>query len=85
MAAAREQEPDNPLTLPCDNLITTTDEYVRTAQLAGHARPSVKGYDLFLAAISVAWIGGTGATDAESLDRLRGLIESGYRERVGEA
>lgn len=84
MAAAREQEPDNPLTLPCDYLIATTDEYVRAAQLTGHARPSVQGYDLFLAAVSVAWIKGTGATDEESLDRLRALIESGYRERDNE-
>jgi AcrR family transcriptional regulator len=81
MTAAREQEPDNPLTLPCDLLISTTDEYVRAAQRAGHARASVKGYDLFLAAVSVAWIKGTGATDEESLDRLRALIESGYREQ----
>ncbi|GAA3130135.1 TetR/AcrR family transcriptional regulator [Streptomyces rectiviolaceus] len=79
MAAAREREPGNPLTLPCDDLITTTDAYVRAAQRAGHARPSVKGYDLFLAAVSVAWIKGTGATDEEALDRLRALIESGYR------
>ncbi|MET7702792.1 TetR/AcrR family transcriptional regulator [Streptomyces sp. NPDC005485] len=81
MAAARAQEPDNPLTVPCDILITATDTYVRAAQLAGHVRASVKGYDLFLAAVSVAWIRGTGATDAESVDRLRALIASGYRER----
>ncbi|MER5211837.1 helix-turn-helix domain-containing protein [Streptomyces sp. NPDC002838] len=85
MAAVREQEPGNPLTLPCDTLIATTDEYVRAAQLAGHVRASVKGYDLFLAAISVAWIRGTGATDEESLGRLRALVESGYRERDDEA
>ncbi|MFF8452129.1 TetR/AcrR family transcriptional regulator [Streptomyces leeuwenhoekii] len=80
IAAAKAQEPDNPLTLPCDRLIATTDEYVRAAQRAGHARPSVTGYDLFLAASSVAWVMGTGATDDESLGRLRGLIESGYRQ-----
>ncbi|MFE2738252.1 TetR/AcrR family transcriptional regulator [Streptomyces sp. NPDC056721] len=85
MAAARAQEPDNPLTLPCDTLINTTDEYVQAAQRAGHVRPSVKGYDLFLAAVSVAWIKGTGATDEESLDRLRSLIASGYRQRDTEA
>ncbi|ONI91800.1 TetR family transcriptional regulator [Saccharothrix sp. ALI-22-I] len=85
LAAARAQEPDNPLTLPCDTLIATTDQYVRAAQLAGHVRLSVKSYDLFLAAISVAWISGTGATDEESLGRLRALVESGYRERDDEA
>ncbi|MCX4904770.1 TetR/AcrR family transcriptional regulator [Streptomyces sp. NBC_00878] len=85
MTAARAQKPDNPLTLPCDLLIGTTDEYVRAAQLAGHARASVTGYDLFLAAVSVAWIKGTDATDEASLDRLRALIESGYRERDNQA
>jgi AcrR family transcriptional regulator len=81
MAAARAQDPGNPLTVPCAALIATTDEYVRAAQLAGHVRPSVQGYDLFLAAVSVAWVKGTGATDDVSLDRLRALVESGYRER----
>ncbi|MEV0999907.1 helix-turn-helix domain-containing protein [Nonomuraea sp. NPDC050202] len=81
MVAARAQDPGNPLTVPCAALIATTDEYVRAAQLAGHVRPSVQGYDLFLAAVSVAWVKGTGATDDVSLDRLRALVESGYRER----
>jgi hypothetical protein len=43
MAAARAQEPDNPLTLPCDTLIAITDEYVRAAQLAGHVRQPPRG------------------------------------------
>ncbi|MFE4061590.1 TetR/AcrR family transcriptional regulator [Streptomyces sp. NPDC059096] len=83
MAAARAQEPGHPLTLPCETLISLTEEYVRAAQRAGHVRPSVLGYDLFLAACSVAWIKGTGYTGAEPLDRLRALIASGYRERDG--
>ncbi|MBS9376577.1 TetR/AcrR family transcriptional regulator [Rhodococcus sp. B50] len=81
MAAARAQEPDNPLTLPCDQLIAITDKYVRAAQRAGDTRASVKGYDLFLASSSVAWVRGTGTVDEASLDRLRALIESGYREQ----
>ncbi len=81
MVAAREQQPDNPLTVPCGEIIATTDEYVQAAQSAGSVRPSVQGYDLFLSAVSVAWTMGTGAADEESLDRLRGLIESGYREQ----
>ncbi|WP_328908007.1 TetR/AcrR family transcriptional regulator [Streptomyces sp. NBC_00234] len=84
MAAARAQDPDNPLTIPCDILITATDQYVRAAQRAGHVRASVEGYDLFLAACSVAWIKGTG-TEEKSLDRLRTLIASGYRERDTQA
>ncbi|MCX5398359.1 TetR/AcrR family transcriptional regulator [Streptomyces sp. NBC_00102] len=80
MAAAKAREPGNPLTLPCGILIDTTDEYVEAAQRAGRARPSVTGYDLFLAACSVAWLMGTGAADEEALGRLRDLIESGYRQ-----
>ncbi|MFJ8001307.1 TetR/AcrR family transcriptional regulator [Streptomyces sp. NPDC096310] len=80
MAAARAQEPDNPLTPPCSTLIAATDGYVRAAQVAGHVRRSVRSYDLFLAALSIAWIKGYGATDEESLDRLRAVMASGYRE-----
>ncbi|CAI7980966.1 TetR family transcriptional regulator [Frankia sp. Hr75.2] len=79
MAATRAQDPDNPLTVPCDELIATTDEYARAAQRTGYVRPSATGYDLFLAACSVAWIKGTGAT-GESVDRLRALVANGYRE-----
>ena len=84
MAAARAQEPDNPLTIPCEIFITVTDKYVAAAQLAGHVRASVRGYDLFLAACSIAWITGNGAEE-ESLDRLRTLIASGYRQRDTQA
>ncbi|MFI5966551.1 TetR/AcrR family transcriptional regulator [Streptomyces asoensis] len=80
MAAARAQDPDNPLTLPCDTVITATEQYVRAAQRAGCVRRSVKGYDLFLAVVSVAWLKGTGAAQEESLDRVRALIAVGYRE-----
>ncbi|MCQ9132167.1 TetR/AcrR family transcriptional regulator [Streptomyces hilarionis] len=85
MAAARAQDPDNPLTLPCDTVISATEQYVRAAQLAGCVRKSVKGYDLFLAAISVAWLKGAGAAEEESLDRVRALIAVGYREQHAEA
>ncbi|MFI0242298.1 TetR/AcrR family transcriptional regulator [Streptomyces sp. NPDC016845] len=80
MAAARAQKPDSPLTIPCDILIAATDRYVEAAQRAGHVRASVRGYDLFLAACSIAWIKGND-TEEESLDRLRSLIASGYLER----
>ncbi|MFI6315251.1 TetR/AcrR family transcriptional regulator [Nocardia fusca] len=80
MAAAQEQAPDNPLTIPCDIFIAATDNYVEAAQSTGQVRASVRGYDLFLAACSIAWIKGNGA-DEESLDRLRMLLASGYRQR----
>ncbi|GAA4898482.1 TetR/AcrR family transcriptional regulator [Streptomonospora salina] len=80
MAAARAQDADNPLTLPCHILIEATDQYVQAAQQAGHVRAGVTGYDLFLAAVSVAWTMSAADLDTESLSRLRALIESGYRE-----
>ncbi|MFD8104439.1 TetR/AcrR family transcriptional regulator [Nocardia fluminea] len=79
MAAARAQDPDNPLTIPCDIFIASTDKYVTAAQSGGHVRASVRGYDLFLAACSIAWIKGNGA-DEESLNRLRTLLANGYRQ-----
>ena len=80
MAAARAQDPGNPLTIPCEIFISATDKYVEAAQRAGHVRASVRGDELFLAACSIAWIKGNGAEE-ESLDRLRALLASGYRER----
>lgn len=79
MAAARAQEPDNPLTPPCSIPITTTDAYVLAAQAAGRVRLSVQSYHLFLAALPLAWIKGHGASDKEALERLRAVMADGYR------
>jgi AcrR family transcriptional regulator len=79
MVAAREREPGNPLTLPCEELIRTTEHYLTQAQRAGQVEDWVKGYDLFLAANSMAWIKSTGAGDETSLPGLRKMIENGYR------
>ena len=49
------------------------------AQRHGNVQSWVKGYDLFLAANSVAWIKGTGVDDESSLTALRRIIENGYR------
>jgi AcrR family transcriptional regulator len=85
MTATQAQDPDNPLTLPCDTVATATEEYVQAAQRTGYVRASVKGFDLFLAALSVAWLKGTGGVDEESLDRVRALIAAGYRGRDAQA
>jgi hypothetical protein len=47
MAAARAQDPGNPLTFPCGTVVTATEEYVQAAQRTGSVRESVKGHDLF--------------------------------------
>jgi hypothetical protein len=79
LAAAREREPGNPLTLPCEELIRSTEQYLAAAQRHGSVQPRVRGYDLFLAANSVAWIRSSGAVDDDSLTALRRVMESGYR------
>jgi AcrR family transcriptional regulator len=63
LVAARDREPDDPLTPSCDQLIRTTEGYLREAQRHGSADHWVRGYDLFLAVNSVAWIRGTGAVE----------------------
>lgn len=79
MAAARERDPENPLTVPCDRLIGTTDEYLRRAQAAGLARITLSGNNLFHAAVSIAWLKGTGALDGAALTAIRTIIETGYQ------
>jgi AcrR family transcriptional regulator len=79
VTAAQAQDPGNPLTIPCTEMIAVTEHFVRAAQAAGRARSSVQGVDLYLASCSVAWIRGNGAEE-ESLNRLRLLIAHGYRD-----
>lgn len=79
MAAAQARDPDNPLTLPCEEVIATIDIYLRAAQAAGVAQPWVGPRDLFLSAISLAWVRGTSAADEPALAALRRIDECGYR------
>jgi AcrR family transcriptional regulator len=79
MTAVQRPEPDNPLTIPCDDLVLATEHFVRAAQDAHRVRAAIRGSDLFLAACSLATIRSNGA-DADSLVRLRSLIASGYLE-----
>ncbi|WP_260326777.1 TetR/AcrR family transcriptional regulator [Streptomyces sp. TLI_185] len=84
MVAARAQDPDNPLTLPCETVITATEECVQAAQRTGCIRES-KGYDRFLAAISVAWLKVPVPWRRSRWNRVRALIVVGHRERNTEA
>lgn len=78
MAAARASEPENPLTLPCTELIATTGEFLHAAQKAGAARPEVGGRALFLAAAALAWVRGSNSPDDAALAGLRRLLAHGY-------
>lgn len=80
MAVAQAQDPENPLTVPCSILVTTTEQFLLAAQNGGRVRLSVRGFDLFLSACSIAWVRSNGA-DEESLTRLRLIFASGYREQ----
>ncbi len=80
MVAAREREPDNPLTLPCDDLIVTTEKHVGRST-CGPCTAVSKGHTLSLATIPTARISDTRAPGEESFGRLRGLTKSGNREQ----
>lgn len=78
MVATRASEPDNPLTYPCDQLITMTDEFLTAAQREGHVRSEVRARDLFQAIAAVAWIRGYEPADQAALAGLRDLLQHGY-------
>lgn len=82
MAAARTSETDNPLTLPCTQLMDISGKFLAAAQQAGVARPEVTGRDLFLAASSLAWIRGHTSPDDAGLAGLRNVLALGYEART---
>lgn len=68
----------SPLTPTCDSVIATTDQLLKAAQADGHARPDVRGRDLFLGTLAAVW-----ASDTESADErvgcgLRELLRTGW-------
>ncbi|MGV0341495.1 TetR/AcrR family transcriptional regulator [Corynebacterium mastitidis] len=84
MSAAQSKDPNNPLTIPCTELITATENFLHAAQKSGNARTEVQGYDLYLSVCAIAWIRGNGA-ESSALQRLRSLIASGYRDQPPQA
>jgi AcrR family transcriptional regulator len=71
-------EEHNPLATTCVGFIESTDRLLRAAQADGHARPGVRGRDLFLAALAISWLRGAAMADRLSRQHLRSLLKDGY-------
>lgn len=68
----------SPLALTCEGFITTTEEFLRVAQLKGVARSEVRARDLFLAALATTWVRGAALADDESAAALASLTRNGW-------
>ncbi|WOC60962.1 TetR/AcrR family transcriptional regulator [Paenarthrobacter sp. AT5] len=76
-------EEQNPLATTCYGFIEYTDEFLAAAQRDGKASPSVRGRDLFLAALAFSWVRGAALADDSSLHHLHDLIAEGYTANGG--
>lgn len=70
----------SPLALTCQGFITTTDEFLRTAQEEGSARTDIRALDLFLAALATSWVRGAAMADEASGAALSELTRSGWEQ-----
>lgn len=75
-------EEHNPLATTCVGFVESTDRLLRAAQKDGHARPGVRGRDLFLGALAVSWLRGASMADRSSPEHLRKLLRDGYAVRT---
>lgn len=71
-------EEHNPLATTCVGFIKSTDRLLRAAKRDGHARPEVRGRDLFLGALAVSWLRGASMADRPSRQQLRRLMRNGW-------
>jgi AcrR family transcriptional regulator len=76
-------EEHNPLASTCYGFIEYTDEFLAAAQHDGKASLSVRGRDLFLAALAFSWVRGASLADDSSLRHLHDLIADGYTGNAG--
>ncbi|MBB3777823.1 AcrR family transcriptional regulator [Xanthomonas arboricola] len=74
-------QPGSALGPACGNLVEATDEFLKAAQRAGQARPSLSGRDLFLSALAVAWAAGA-SQEGGTRATLHELIRSGWIPRA---
>lgn len=71
-------QPDSALGPACQKLIEATDAFLVAAQLAGQARKSVSGRDLFLGALAIAWASRPSTADNNTQAALYEVIHSGW-------
>jgi len=78
-------EDNSPLALTCQGYVTDTDEFLRSAQRDGGARPEVRGRDLFLAVLAISWVRGAAMADESSAHALSILMRTGWATPEGKS
>jgi AcrR family transcriptional regulator len=71
-------ERTSPLSITCQGFITSTDEFLEAAQQAGVARQDVRGRDLFLGVLAIAWVSKAAMADTASANALTDLLRRGW-------
>lgn len=82
LVAIKEQA--SPLAVSCQQLISTTEEFLAQAQQAGQASDRVTASDLVLGALATAWIADHVDALGSSIEALDALLAYGYLERGGD-
>lgn len=70
----------SPLTPTCDVVIETTERLLKAAQDEGLARQTLKGRDIFLGALAIAWASGYATASNDARHVLRTVLQSGWQE-----
>lgn len=68
----------SPLATTCQGFITSTEEFLQSAQQEGSARKEVRGRDLFLATLATSWVRSAALADGQSASALAALTRNGW-------
>lgn len=68
----------SPLKSTCDEIIESTDNFLRAAQCSGFARSTLTAQDIFLGSLAIAWASGRTAATTETRDVLRDILRNGW-------
>lgn len=71
-------EVHSPLSPTCKHVVEQTDLFLGFAQREGKVRQDLRGRDIFLVALAIAWATGTTAADGETRHALRDILQSGW-------
>jgi AcrR family transcriptional regulator len=69
----------------CQEVIGATDRFLAAAIRDGHARPGVRGVDLYLGTLAVAWAAGADSADDSVESALREMLHRGWATSTGDA
>jgi AcrR family transcriptional regulator len=69
---------NSPLKSACHQVVDATEGFLRAAQESGLARPTLRGEDIFLAALAVAWATGESSSDSGTVNVIREMLKHGW-------